>query len=37
MDLRRWFRGLVWLALLAVVMGVLYGQAMATWLNASLL
>jgi len=30
-------RVLVWLALLAAVLGVLLGQALTTWLNAALL
>jgi len=30
-------RILVWLALLATVLGVLLGQALTTWLNAALL
>lgn len=30
-------RILVWLALLATVLGVLLGQALVTWLNATLL
>jgi hypothetical protein len=30
-------RILVWMALLATVLGVLLGQALATWLNAALL
>jgi len=36
-TLHRLHRALVWLSLLAVVMGVLYGQALITWLNATLL
>jgi len=37
MTLRGVHRALVWLSVLAVVMGVLYGQALVTWLNATLL
>lgn len=37
MGRRQLLRTLVWLAVLAIVMGVLYGQALTTWLNATLL